>query len=156
MTHFLFRKATLSDLPQLEQLAYELNLFHGDNTRPSAERLKQDWNKFEVYIVLDGNKIVGFIAGYQTYQFHSATLSFEIQNVFVTETHRRHGIGRLIFEQTIRLKYAEGIHSFKLGVWETNHQARAFYENFGFELKTQPNLRYALAGERLENLIRCS
>ncbi len=133
MSEIHIRKATEADAEQLADLAHELNLFHQDDTRPDPALLSEHHDRFEAYVAesLDGT-LVGYVAGYTTFQFHTATPGFEIQNISVKEKRRRVGIGRMLMEAVIWEKYRAGIRKFTLGVENEKLAARAFYQSLGF------------------------
>jgi ribosomal protein S18 acetylase RimI-like enzyme len=149
----LFRKARPEDAEQLAEMAYELNLFHGEDIRISPDVIRRDWPHIEAYVVEQDGALAGFLSGFDNYQFHTATLRFEIQNLHVREKARRKGIGRILMQGVIKEKYRAGIRKFSLGVMAHNQQARMFYESMGFAQRPVDNLRYVLTGESLEKII---
>ncbi len=133
MSGVRIRKAVPEDAGQLADLAHELNLFHDDDTRPSSVLLRDHWEYFEALVAETADRrLVGYAAGYGTFQFHTATPGFEIQNIAVGGDFRRTGIGRKLMEGLILEKYAVGIRKFTLGVECVNESARAFYRALGF------------------------
>lgn len=133
MNEVHIRKATPEDAEQLADLAHELNRFHQDDTRPDPVLLAEHHDRFEAYVAeVMGGKLVGYAAGYGTYQFHTATPGFEIQNMAVAETSRRTGVGRSLIQWVVLEKYKSGIRKFTLGVENGNESARAFYNAMGF------------------------
>lgn len=154
MSKFTFRKADIKDAIELAELAYELNLFHGDDIKPEPEQFIKDWDRFEAFVVTADEVIIGFASGYDTYQFHTGTVRFEIQNLHVKEEFRGQGVAKKLFRNLILLKHKEGVRKFSLGVQSENKIARAFYESFGFEQRPHNNLRYAFGDEKLKKFIR--
>lgn len=144
------RKAKIEDAEALSDLAHELNLFHDNDTKPSAEKFREDWQHIDAYIAEENGSPVGFLSGYNNYQFHNATLRFEIQNLYVKESYRRHGVAKKLCANVIKEKQALGVEKFSLGVDENNSEAINFYESMGFKKGPQSNLRYALSGDELK------
>jgi ribosomal protein S18 acetylase RimI-like enzyme len=153
MNDFIFREAELPDLEAIAKLVYELNLYHDDDFEPCAKTLKRDWGFFEPYVVCSGASVVGFLVGYNGYKFHAATRRFEIQNLYVKETYRHRGVGRMLFENVIKLKYENGIEHFSLAVYIDNKVARSFYEAVGFNACPMQDMRYVLKANALQSFI---
>jgi ribosomal protein S18 acetylase RimI-like enzyme len=55
-----------------------------------------------------------------------------IDNIAVSTTHRRKGIGRALVQAADRWAVERGIDQIELHVWEFNEGARAFYEKLGY------------------------
>lgn len=152
---YIFRKATPSDAPQIAKLVAELNAFHGDDFNPQAEAYVSDWAHFDVFVAehpASGN-LVGFLAGYRTYQFHSCIKRFEINNLHVTESHRRKGIAQKLFALTINKYTQEGVEKFSLGVEKVNKGAQQFYEAMFFEQRPDNAFRYSLQSDNLHKFL---
>jgi len=133
MADMHIRKATPEDADQLADLAHELNLFHQDDTRPAPELLRKHQANYEAFVAESVNgKLAGYAAGYNTFQFHTATPGFEIQNMAVAAKFRRKGVGRGLIQRLITEKYNLGVRKFTLGVDNDNVSARAFYKAMGF------------------------
>lgn len=150
------RKAVVADVDQLAGLAHELNLFHNDDTRPSSDLLSQHWGKYEAFVAVDQEqKLVGYIAGHATFEFHTATPGYKIQNMAVTQGRRRSGVGRALMHWVVFEKYETGIRNFSLGVEDGNDAALAFYQSMGFVDRDCGEFKScSLRGEALEAVVR--
>lgn len=155
MDKFTYRHAVPADAVQLADLAAELNAYHKDDFRPDPDKIKADWDCFEAFVAADAKgKILAFVAGYEAYQFQSATRHFEIQNLHVAHSHRRKGIGRELMRFVIAEKFRQGLSCFKLGYQGDNSTAQAFYASLGFEEKPKADARRAwLEGDPLQELL---
>ena len=154
MEQFVFRRAKIEDANKLAELAYELNLYHGENIKPTAEKFIKDWKYFEAFVIETHGQIIAFTIGYLTYQFHTAILRFEIQNLHVQEEFRGLGVASMLFKNLILAKHKEGVRKFSLGVQVENKIARSFYEKFGFDERPQNQVRYVFGGKKLEEFIK--
>ena len=156
MSSVQIRKAVVTDVDQLASLAHELNLFHDDDTRPSPDLLRQHWGKYESFVaVAQEHELVGYIAGHATYEFHTATPGYKIQNMAVTRGHRRSGVGRALMYWVVFEKYETGIRNFSLGVEDGNDTALAFYRSMGFVDRDCGAFKScSLRGEALEAVVR--
>ncbi len=155
MTEIDIRKATADDVDQLADLAHELNLFHQDDTRPDPVLLKKHQDYYEAYVAqIAEGKLIGYVAGYSMFQFHTATPGFEIQNIAVAAAHRRAGVGRGLMETLIMDKYRKGNRKFTLGVEKGNDSALAFYKTLGFvERDFGDSWRCYLRDQNLEQFV---
>ena len=59
--------------------------------------------------------------------------AFEIQRIYVLKEYHGQGVGKALFEKSLRIA-AEGQFDWAwLGVWEKNYKAQRFYAQYGFE-----------------------
>ncbi|MFZ4762868.1 MAG: GNAT family N-acetyltransferase [Alphaproteobacteria bacterium] len=151
--NFIFRKADITDAEKLVGLCHELNLYHGVNEKPDCKKLTQYWDYFSVFVVATEEEIVGFLSGYESFQFHLAILGFELQNLYVKENYRKMGVGKMLMQKVIAIKYHEGVERFALGAQLDNHAAREFYQNLGFHERAQDHARYVLTGDKLKKFV---
>ena len=56
----------------------------------------------------------------------------ETQSLMVLPAFRQHGIGRQLVDMAREWVKGKGATEISLGVWESNQQAREFYERLGF------------------------
>ena len=154
MTRILYRKANIEDVEQLSILVGQLNQFHNDATIISSEILRRDWAHIEAFVAEDtGNtQLVGFVSGYNGYQFHTGTPRYEIQNLHVSELYRRKGIAKALISFVVAQKFSEGGRKFALGVDNDNKVAREFYISLGFEEKSLDHAKRCVLEK--ENLAR--
>jgi GNAT superfamily N-acetyltransferase len=80
--------------------------------------------------------IVGMCAMLFSMSTWSAAITCELQDVVVTATARRHGVGRAIVETAARLAQEEGCRRIVLLAEAWNLEAHAFYRALGFSEKT--------------------
>jgi len=155
MEPITLREATPDDAEQLADLAHELNVFHDDPTRPSPEALREHFPHYHAVVAQDTRgRLVGYITGYHTFQFHTGTPGFEVQNIAVTQRCRRTGVGRRLMAALILEHYRQGVRKFTLGVEKQNPDALAFYQSLGFaERDFGETWRCYLIGEPLEAFI---
>jgi ribosomal-protein-alanine N-acetyltransferase len=121
------RPAEAADLPRLEEIA----------TRSATAA---QWNQIEyqkllapeplliraVLVVEQDGGVVGFIVGRQV------GLEWEIENIAVTASARRRGLGSRLVGEFLRLVRERGGSQVFLEVRESNHAARALYEKWAF------------------------
>ncbi len=84
----------------------------------------------------------GAIAGYAVLFHRRAAYNFLVPRTFafidnlgVTETHRRAGVGRRLFAACAAAAKARGAIQLELECWEANREAVQFYAEMGMRLK---------------------
>jgi RimJ/RimL family protein N-acetyltransferase len=83
-----------------------------------------------VYVVLDGDRIVGRLS--LARDPHPASHHVADLGLMVAAGHRRRGIGRTLLEQALTWAREAGVHKLELHVFPWNEPAIALYESFGF------------------------
>jgi len=58
--------------------------------------------------------------------------TFELERIYVRNTHKGHGLGRFMVEQAIKMAIQRGKKQLWVGVWEKNLDAIEFYKRHGF------------------------
>jgi ribosomal protein S18 acetylase RimI-like enzyme len=142
------RNATSSDIPAIQTLYRELDRHHvdllPDTFRPVEGDVRSDesiaeWIVAEdrVYLVAesDGN-IVGFVSvaiksRASLPMFHPKRYGL-IDDVVLTTTHRRTGLGKKLFNAALDWIHARGLQSVQVQVWNANSEAVEFYSRQGF------------------------
>jgi GNAT superfamily N-acetyltransferase len=59
--------------------------------------------------------------------------SVELERLYVVRDFKGRGVGSLLMDWSVREARSMGAQELWLGVWEHNHDARAFYARYGFE-----------------------
>jgi GNAT superfamily N-acetyltransferase len=72
-----------------------------------------------------------------------------LEDLFVREHDRRHGLGRVLVETAMKRARARGCRRIELDVQEDNHTALAFYASLGFLTEPRGPARTLLLGTRL-------
>ncbi len=145
----VLRFAEMRDLPAVRILQKELFLHH-KNTEPRL--FKDDAPSFSDeyfasilqdpdYLVLladsEESRAAGYLIAYVRRVRNHPVLAdcdiFHVDDIFVSEALRGHGIGRALMEESIREAKARGCTLFDLGVYAFNQDAVDFYEAFGMK-----------------------
>lgn len=115
----------------------EADLAHFYTHDLSLETLEREWENPESahYFVLHEGQPVGFLkvnwGAAQTE--HELEDAFEIQRIYVLQTHQGYGLGKKLFEFALEKARKAGFDWAWLGVWEKNVKAQNFYFKYGFE-----------------------
>ena len=135
------RPARPSDQPRLVEIASHsvtaaqwnqaeyLKLFSIDEpniqSQSDTQAKAQSQSRTALVVEQDAN-VVGFIVGRQLDD------EWEIENIAVTGTARRHGLGSRLVGELLNLVRSHGGKSVLLEVRESNGAARSLYEKWGF------------------------
>jgi ribosomal protein S18 acetylase RimI-like enzyme len=145
------RQATASDLPQLADLWREFMDYHAERDpffTPAPDGREQ-WLDFvggklsddswQVVVAEEAGRLVGYcsvsilehppIIVDRRYAF--------VQDLIVTERHRRQGIGTRLFEFARDWAHAQGVARVELNVSVVNEAARGFWRGLGFAVEVE-------------------
>ncbi len=88
-----------------------------------------------IFIAEDAGEVVGYafawLIDYKNHTTYKPFLCFYIDDICVLSSHRRRGIGRMLFEKCREQARLCGCKMMDLGVWGFNREAIAFYESMG-------------------------
>lgn len=127
------RLAREKDIPVLFDLVKGLADFTGYSKDFTATL--EDWqrdNKEEVFaahIALDGDKAVGCALHYPIYSTFKGKLLY-LEDFFVLESHRRQGLGTLLFAAYKQYAMTTNCVGLKWQVLRDNKDAHAFYKSY--------------------------
>ncbi|BBK34251.1 L-amino acid N-acyltransferase YncA [Stella humosa] len=156
MPAIAIRTATVADVPTLMRLVRALAAYENLESAvvSSEEDLRRDGfgphPAFEARIAsLDGVD-VGFTLFYPGYSTFSGRRSLFLEDLFVDEAARGHGLGRRLLADLARIADERGWTAITLHVLDWN-PTRAFYEHLGFRAHGQW-LLYSLSGWSFDRL----
>ena len=148
------RPAGDRDIEALCEMYYEFHEFHvrgvpthlrslGDRERWDRSYLREALGKIiqsddaEVFVAEVAGKLAGLVEVYVRQDADEATLVqhryAELQSVMVLSPFRRNGVGIRLVGVARQWARDKGATEMRLGVWEFNEAARAFYEALGFK-----------------------
>lgn len=143
----IFRQATIDDFEAVMPLIYRLAELHVEGKPEIFKAVpnvsKRDFKKLiksenRTFTLLEiGGEIVG-VCNWQLKQCcNNETLSDRtfalIDELTISEKHRRKGYGKLLFNKTLELAAQKGATSVELYVWEFNESAKKFYESLNMK-----------------------
>jgi ribosomal protein S18 acetylase RimI-like enzyme len=148
---------SIADFKQLSRLAGELTAFHGDHVTADPIKLQADhgtWFHAVLARTTDGTAI-GFAGWYTFYDVHKATRGIELQNLFVDERWRAHGIGFMLVMRVVGEAAEQDCALVRIGVRKDNTLAVAFYTRLGCEIVDRgPLLHCRLDQDKMRGLIK--
>ena len=148
------RPAKDHDIESLCEIYYEFHEFHvgrlpthlrslGDKRQWDRSYLRQALGQIvrsddsKIFVAEAPGKLVGLIEVYARQDPDEATLVrhqyAELQSLVVLTPYKRKGIGTRLVQVAQRWALEKGATEMRLGVWEFNQEARAFYETIGFK-----------------------
>ncbi|HRI59668.1 MAG TPA: GNAT family N-acetyltransferase [Saprospiraceae bacterium] len=124
------RPATEADLPAVHALMYELAVYEKEPeavfTTP-AEYLEDFRNGlFESHVAEMDGRVVGMTLFYMAYSSWKGKMLY-LDDFVITETHRRYGIGQLLFDAFVEEGRRRGCRLVKWQVLDWNEPALKFY-----------------------------
>ncbi|AHM61670.1 N-acetyltransferase GCN5 [Flammeovirgaceae bacterium 311] len=133
------RTGTREDLPQVLGLIKELAEYERapqevDNT---VERMEQDGfgpeKVFDFLVAEKEGRIVGLALYYWSYSTWKGKCMY-LEDLVVTESQRRFGVGRLLFRELIKIAREKDVRRLSWQVLEWNEPAIQFYKGIGAQL----------------------
>ena len=140
-----YRKATSRDLKEVQKLNYKLFELEYNNFDPALimdwtfSKIGEDYFKSliedgTVWVAIDDNKVIGYLAGSVNGKPAYATKSLaELDNFYIEEEYRRQGIGKRLVQEFKNYCMSRRIEEMKVTASAKNVNAREFYKNNGFE-----------------------
>ena len=133
-------RATLADEAALGELmrefyAHEGLVFDEVRTLGAFRRMVEDPNLGAVWIVRLGDALAGYVAVTMSYSLEFAGRYAVIDELYVREAYRGHGIGTRTLEVAAEACRGMDVSALRLEVDVENERARALYQRLGFTLQ---------------------
>ncbi len=100
-------------------------------------RLKRDGlaedARYEAYLGRVDGEAVAYVVFFETYSSFLAMPTLYLEDIFVSESHRRKGFGRVMFEFCVKMAEEKGCGRMEWCVLDWNTPAIRFYEKNGAE-----------------------
>lgn len=142
------RRATRADMPAILDLIRELAKFEKLPPPDGAgyARLIQDLGRrFDAFVAVEEGKTVAYAIIYETYSSFAAKPVLWLEDVYVTPSARRRGVGRSLLEEAQREAERRGCARVAWAVLDWNIEAQKMYDALGATKK--PWLWYELPVE---------
>jgi GNAT superfamily N-acetyltransferase len=88
---------------------------------------------FNVLLAKEGSKSVGYAFYFFTYSSFLAKKTLYLEDIFVSKTYRKLGIGKMLFEELVKIAKSHKCGRMEWCVLDWNFNAIRFYENLGAE-----------------------
>jgi len=131
------RRAEKKDLAAIHSLVVELAVYEKEPEAVTAglQDYERDFEAgfFQAFVAEADGKIVGMALYYTAYSTWKGRMLY-LEDFVVTQSHRRQGIGELIFERVIEEARRIGANRMKWQVLDWNEPALKFYEKYNADL----------------------
>lgn len=144
MPDFQFRIATRGDMPRVFELIAELAEFEemSDQVTGSLDDLSRTLCGPApvancIVVEGEGGVIVAYAIWFQTYSTFRMKPGMWLEDLYVTPSSRRLGIGRGLLDHLAALAGSRGYARFEWSVLDWNENAQRLYRDFGAEILPQ-------------------
>lgn len=150
MNEFKIRRAEKTDIPQIENLLYQVQKVHSDARPDLFISGGKKYTEDELKIIINDNErpvfvadIGGTVSGY-AFCIHNQALNstsltdiktLYIDDLCVDENKRGLHIGRRLYEYVLDYAKNNGYYNVTLNVWADNRGAVKFYEHIGLSVQ---------------------
>ena len=139
MSTISIRNGLKEDLPGVLGLVKELAEFEkaADQVSNTVKRMEQDGfgpnPVFGFFVALDGDVMVGLSLYYFRYSTWKGKRLY-LEDIIVTEDHRGKGLGKLLFERTMKFALEQGCSGMMWQVLNWNKAAIDFYRKYNAKM----------------------
>jgi GNAT superfamily N-acetyltransferase len=132
------RAATIADVPLLRKLINELAAYERESQAVliTEEDLRRDGfgadAKFRAILAEKDGQVAGYAVFFASYSTWTGSGLF-LEDLFVRENFRGHGVGKALLFQVAEIARKEGYGTIRLDVLDWNESAIKFYKTFGAE-----------------------
>jgi len=158
MSRVAIRPATAADVETILRFIKGLAAFEKEPDAvkaTTADLLRDGFGeqpKFEVLIAEVDTEAVGFALFFPTYSTWEGRQGIHLEDIFVLEQWRGHGVGQQLMVELAKIAVARGCARLELSVLDWN-PAREFYHRLGITHQEEW-LPYRISGESLQALAR--
>ncbi len=152
---FNIRKGIKTDLPQVHSLIRELAVYEkapNEVTVTIAELENDGFGEspvFEFFVAEAGGKIVGMALYNIKYSTWKGKCIF-LEDIIITEQHRRNGIGKKLFDEVVRVAKEMKVPRLEWQVLDWNEPAIQFYKKLNAHFDEEW-INCKLVGKQLQN-----
>ena len=136
------RAATIADVPLLRRFIQELAEYERESRAVliTEDELRHDGfgpdPKFRAIIAEQDGKPAGYALFFTSYSTWTGSGLF-LEDLFVRESFRGHGVGKALLCQVAEIARKESYHTIRLDVLDWNESAIKFYKSLGAEYLQQ-------------------
>jgi GNAT superfamily N-acetyltransferase len=133
------RKAKAADMPRVLELIRELAIYENaeEQVQNTVEQLTEDGfgehPTFECVVAEIEARVIGFALYYTSYSTWKGNCLY-LEDLLVTEKLRRSGIGKLLFDEVLRIAKGRKAARFEWQVLDWNEPAINFYKKYKADL----------------------
>lgn len=146
----MIRKATHNDIPRILELLSQVNDVHAEGRPDFFIKGKRKYNEEDLLKIINDDTTPVFVCeenddikGYAFCVIQDLSQcdnlrpdkSLYIDDICVDENYRRHGVGKMLYENVVQFAKEEKCFNITLNVWAKNPGAQAFYESMGMTVQ---------------------
>ena len=147
------RRAARADMPDILELVRELATFE-KLTPPDgaayARLLRDLGTRFDAFVAVEEGKTIGYAIVYETYSTFAAKPVLWLEDVYVTPSMRRKGVGHELLAEVAREAQRRGCARVAWAVLDWNVDAMKMYDALGATKK--PWVWYELGGDAMAKI----
>jgi GNAT superfamily N-acetyltransferase len=132
--NFTTRQGTRADIPAAFELVKELAVFERalDQVSNNLDQMNRDYDDklYDFFVAEAEGKIVGMSLYYFRYSTWKGKRLY-MEDIIVTESMRRNGIGKLLFDATVKAAHDTQCTGMMWQVLDWNISAVGFYRKYG-------------------------
>lgn len=131
------KKAKKGDFERILDLIKELAAFEkleGPDKMAAKRLLKDTFGKkplINMLVAKEGKEILGYAIYFESYSSFLAKKTLFLEDIFITQSRRNTGIGKLFFDKLIEIANDRGCGRVEWAVLDWNIDAIAFYNKIG-------------------------
>ncbi|MCA9057182.1 MAG: GNAT family N-acetyltransferase [Planctomycetaceae bacterium] len=133
--------ASIADLEETARLFNEYRRWYGADADLDAARsflqLRLLGNEAVVFLARDARKAVGFALLYPTFSSMALQSIWILNDLFIAEEHRQHGVGTLLLLTATEFARESGSCRMELETAPENRAAQQLYQRHGWQLCTE-------------------
>lgn len=141
------RRAKKEDIPQIEELLYQVQKVHSDGRPDLFKAGEKKYTTEELETLVKNDEKPMFVAeddvilGYAfcIFQHHGSSMynntTLYIDDLCVSEKSRGYKVGTKLYEFVLDFAKKNGCYNVTLNVWDCNESAKIFYEKCGLSIQ---------------------
>ena len=138
--NYLIRKAKKSDSGDILRLIKELAEYEkfSPPNQQAQKRLITDAFRtkplFNILVAENNNGIIGYAFYYFTYSTFLAKPTLYLEDIFVREKYRNNGIGRMFFDELLKIAKSKKCGRLEFAVLDWNKNTLRFYKRYNAKI----------------------
>jgi ribosomal protein S18 acetylase RimI-like enzyme len=129
-------RATLKEIDHVSSLFNEYRIFYGKQADLEGAKTfieeRMSFNESVIFLAMDGESPMGFVQLYPIFTSVGMKRKWLLNDLFVAETYRRHGVGKALMNQAKEFALETKAAGILLETTKDNTKAQALYEQLGY------------------------
>ncbi|WP_338788332.1 GNAT family N-acetyltransferase [Metabacillus sp. FJAT-53654] len=129
-------RAALKEIDLVSTLFNEYRIFYGKQADLEGAKTfieeRMRFNESVIFLAMDGESPMGFVQLYPIFKSVGMKRKWLLNDLFVAETYRRHGVGKALMNQAKEFALETKAAGILLETTKDNTKAQALYEQLGY------------------------